>query len=259
MDWGRAKNVLILAFLLLNLLLGYQLWKDWREQGRSSVDWTSLPPDTQKIMQQKNIRVEGRIPTETPNMHSLTFTLKKPPSADPDERTTIDPPRESRVVFNKKELVEALGALIPDLRDYEYDQLGSREGVFVLNRMVDGWPMFDIRLELYNSDQKLLSYRQDRIETLSADGSKEQRVLPAAQAVARLIDFNLPAGSVIKEIRLGYHGQLIDTISAPSWRVLLDSGEVYYVHAISGDVSTDKGDAAGTAASAEAGSSGKPK
>lgn len=35
MDWGRAKNVLIYAFLLLNLVLGYQLWNDLREQADS--------------------------------------------------------------------------------------------------------------------------------------------------------------------------------------------------------------------------------
>ncbi|MFC5703100.1 two-component system regulatory protein YycI [Cohnella faecalis] len=244
MDWGRAKNVLILAFLMLNVLLGYQLWSEWRDQGSSSVDWTSLPPDTQQIMQEKNIRVEGKIPTETPEMRILTFTLKKQPSKSDKaaEKTAIEPQPESRIVFYRKELESALGGTIPDLKHYEYDQgWGNREGVFVLNRMVDGYPMFDIRLELYNSDQRIMAYRQDTIQTLSSEGSKDQQVLPAAQAVARLIDYNLQAGSVIKDIRLGYHGQLFDTISAPSWRVLLESGEVYYVHAISGDVSTDKG------------------
>lgn len=241
MDWGRAKNVLILAFLLLNMLLGYQLWTEWREQGSSAVDWTSLPPDTQQIMQEKNIRVDGKIPTETPEMPTLTFTVKKPAQQEASDRIAIDPPPESRIVFYKKELEGALSGVIPDLSYYEYDQLGEREGVFVLNRMVDGWPMFDIKLELYTSEQRIRAYRQDIIQTLSSDGSKAQRVLPATQAVARLIDYNLPAGSVIREIRLGYHGQLFDTISAPSWRVLLENGEVYYVHAISGDVSTDKG------------------
>jgi len=32
MDWGRAKSVLIVSFLVLNVLLGYQLWLNVRDQ-----------------------------------------------------------------------------------------------------------------------------------------------------------------------------------------------------------------------------------
>jgi regulatory protein YycI of two-component signal transduction system YycFG len=52
MDWRRAKNVLILAFLMLNLLLGYPLWKEWRDRLSTAVDWTSLPPETRQVMQE---------------------------------------------------------------------------------------------------------------------------------------------------------------------------------------------------------------
>lgn len=41
MDWGRAKNVLICAFLGLNLLLCYQLWVDLRDQVSANLDFTS--------------------------------------------------------------------------------------------------------------------------------------------------------------------------------------------------------------------------
>jgi regulatory protein YycI of two-component signal transduction system YycFG len=97
---------------------------------------------------------------------------------------------------------------------------------------------------LYNKDQKIRAYRQDLIQVLSSEGTKDQQVLPASIAVTPLIEKQLPAGSVIKDIRLGYHGQIFDTeeqLSAPSWRVLLESGEVYYVHAISGEVDTANG------------------
>ncbi|MDB4866309.1 MAG: hypothetical protein JWR03_642 [Cohnella sp.] len=244
MDWRRAKSVLIIAFLLLNALLGYQLWTEWRAQLNSSVDRTSLPAVTRQIMQEKKIRIDSTIPAGTPSMRDLSFLLKQP-SSGKNGRTPIASPPETRVVFNPKELADALSGVIPEIGKYAYDNAGSREGVFVLNRMNDGYPMFDIHLELYNSDQKIRAYRQDVIQILTSEGSTAQQVLPASKAVATLIDKNqLPAGSAIKDIRLGYHGQFFDTdeqLSAPSWRVLLESGEVYYVHAISGEVDTGKG------------------
>jgi regulatory protein YycI of two-component signal transduction system YycFG len=247
MDWRRAKSVLILAFLLLNALLGYQLWMEWRTQVNTTVDWTSLPADTRQVIQEKKIRVDATIPAETPAMKDLSFKLKTRVVAGPDGRTAIGSEPETRIVFNTRELNDALGTVVPELNKYVYDDAGSREGVFVLNRTTDGFPIFDIRLELYYSDQKIRSYREDVIENLSTDNSQGQKVLPASKAVALLITNYLPANSVIKEIRLGYHGQIFPDaetqVSAPTWRVLLENGEVYYVHAISAEVTSEKGGA----------------
>jgi regulatory protein YycI of two-component signal transduction system YycFG len=247
MDWRRAKSVLILAFLLLNALLGYQLWTEWRAQVNTSVDWTSLSAETRQIMQEKKIRVDSKIPAETPAMRDLSFQLKEQPPAGPNGRTPIAAPPETRIVFNAQELTDALGRVIPALGKYVYDDAASREGVFVLNRTAEGFPMFDIHLELYYSEQKIRSYRQDVIEILSSDVANQQQVLPASTAVAHLIRNYLPANSAIKEIRLGYHSQIFPgaetQVSAPSWRVLLENGEVYYVHAVSAEVTTEKGDA----------------
>lgn len=247
MDWGRAKSVLIMAFLLLNMLLGYQLWMEWRSQVGASVDWTSLPPETRQTMQEKGIRIDAKIPTETPSMRDLTYKLiERQTGGETGSQVWLSEPREARIVFNAKELNDALGSVIPNLNQYAYDDPGSREGVFVLNLMVDGFPSFDIHLELINSEQKIQAYRQDVIQIIAAEGSQSQQVLPASKAVALLIENYLPAGTVIKDIRLGYHGQIFPDaetqVSSPSWRVLLENGEIYYVHAINADVTTGTGD-----------------
>ncbi|MGG1314085.1 MULTISPECIES: two-component system regulatory protein YycI [Cohnella] len=245
MDWGRTKSVLILAFLLLNMLLGYQLWLNWQERIDSAVDWTSLPPETQQVMQEKSIKVEAQIPTETPAMQEITYKLEREGSGNV---IPIDPPRDSRIVFVEQELKQELGGIIPDLDKYRYDNWASREGVFVLDRTEGGRPIFDVQLELHYSNQKINGYTQDIISILPSEGGSAQKVLPAAKVVKNLIENYLPAGSIIKEIQLGYHGQTIfdseTQVAAPSWRVLLEDGEVYYVHAISSEVVTDKSDAA---------------
>ena len=77
MDWGRAKSVLIFAFLLLNLVLGYQLWSNIREGLSTSADVDDLPAETLRLMEQKNIKLETSIPSETPELGDLTFKLNK--------------------------------------------------------------------------------------------------------------------------------------------------------------------------------------
>ncbi|BBI36765.1 two-component system regulatory protein YycI [Cohnella abietis] len=252
MDWRRAKSVLIFSFLMLNVVLGYQLWTEYRERLNTAVDWTSLPSETLQSMRERNIKIDdnAKIPTETPFMREITYSIKHHFGKDADDRIPIVPTPETRIVYFEDELVNALGGIIPELSSYKFDPAGSREGVyFVFNRMEGKWPIFDIHLNLFYSEQKIRAYAQDIIQIKPSTGVKDQQVLPATKALATVIERNLPVGSVIKEIRLGYHGEKIFDepevqVSVPSWRVLLENGEeVYYVNAISAEVTTEKGDA----------------
>ncbi|MNZ65093.1 YycH protein [compost metagenome] len=240
MDWGRAKSVLIISFLFLNILLGYQLWLDVSQQLNINVNTAELPQDKLQLMQQKRISLEANLPLETPKLGDLTYLLQSD-SRDKVEPVMLETPVDSKVIFNKSELVKALGSQIPEIDQYEYDPLNSSVSVGVMHRIVNGRPMFDVGLELYISNQKITSYQLDRVELVGAGEGKQ--VLPATKVVASLIDTYLPEGAVITDIRLGYHGQIFDSekqVSYPSWRVLLENGPPYYVHAISGEVGTDE-------------------
>lgn len=240
MDWGRAKNVLIISFLLLNILLGYQLWLDIKEQLNVNVNTAELPQDKVLLMQQKRISLEANLPLETPKLGDLTYLLQSD-SRKKAEPVILDTPVDSTIIFTKSELVKTLGGFIPELDQYQFDSLNSSDGVFVLHRVVDGLPMFDVKLELYYSSQKITAFQQDRVELLGTGDARQ--VLPAAKVVASLIETYLPDGAVITDIKLGYHGQIFDSekqVSAPSWRVLLENGSPFYVHAISGEVATDE-------------------
>ncbi|MCA0756333.1 two-component system regulatory protein YycI [Paenibacillus sp. N4] len=240
MDWGRAKSVLIMSFLLLNILLGYQLWMDIREQLNVNVNTAELPQDKVQLMQQKRISLEAKLPLEAPKLGDLQYLLHSESRSNKDP-VQLDTPVDSKIIFTNSELVKALGKDIPDIDQYVYDSLSSSVDVFVLHRMVEGHPMFDAKLKLYISNQKITAFQQDRVELLGTGEAKQ--VLPASKVVASLIESYLPDGAVITDIQLGYHGQIFDSekqVSAPSWRVLLESGPPYYVHAISGEVATDE-------------------
>ncbi|SDW99758.1 two-component system regulatory protein YycI [Paenibacillus sp. CF384] len=240
MDWGRAKSVLIFAFLLLNLVLGYQLWSNIREGLRTSADVSDLRPETQALMEEKKIKLGTSIPSETPELRDLTYRIQT--KLGKAERHELKKPVDSKVVFEEKELQASLGGIIPELENYA---LGTvHEDEFILYRMVEGRPMFDAKLELYYDyrNQKITAYRQDLVELLPPQNSTSQSVLSATKVVTSLIENQLQNGAVIGEIKLGYHGQIFDSntqVSAPTWRVLLEDGGQYYMNAISGEVVTE--------------------
>lgn len=240
MDWGRAKSVMIFSFLLLNILLGYQLWLDISEQLHANVNSAELPQDKVLLMQQKRISLAANLPLETPELGDLTYLLHSDSQMN-QEPIPLTKPVDSAFIFTKSELIKMIGDQVSELEHYEYDLHNSRDGVFVLHRMVGGRPMFNVKLELYNSNLKITAFQQDRVELLGMGEAKQ--VLPAAKVVASLIETYLEEGSIITDIQLGYHGQIFDSekqVSAPSWRVMLEDGKIYYVHAISGEVATDE-------------------
>ncbi|GKU77191.1 two-component system regulatory protein YycI [Paenibacillus sp. L3-i20] len=241
MEWGKAKSVLIISFLMLNILLGYQLWNDISDRLNANVNSAELPQDKLLLMQQKRITLSAILPPETPKLSDLTYMLHSS-SQQQASPTPLKTPVDSGLIFSQPELVKAIGKQVQDLDSYHYNHHSSQHlnDVFVFHPIVDGRPMFNVKLELLKSNLKITEFRQDRVELIGRGEAKQ--VIPAAKAVASLIETYLEEGSVITDIQLGYHGQIFDSekqVSNPSWRVMLESDTVYYVHAISGEVTTD--------------------
>ncbi|KWX71991.1 two-component system regulatory protein YycI [Paenibacillus jilunlii] len=243
MDWGRAKNVLIYAFLVLNLLLCYQLWIDLRDQASANLDFTSLSQDTQAVMEQKDIRVLCPIPAATPQLPDITYHYSGEEQNEPP--VELKEPVDSKLIYSSfTELSTALQGQIPDIANYRFDSQESEVGKFVLHPLVDKkWSLFRVKLELINSDQKIIAYRWPKIKIGAGSSDNVQKVLPASQALSSLIEKYFPENSVVKEIELGYYGELFNSesqVASPMWRFMLENGNAYYVDAISADIISPK-------------------
>ncbi|MFD2615295.1 two-component system regulatory protein YycI [Paenibacillus gansuensis] len=237
MDWGKAKTVLILSFLMLNVLLGFQLWNDYKET-RSSPSFNGLTEDIQAIMQQKQIRLglDTKIPKETPSLQ-ITVTFNQTVSTE--QQVPLDPQIETKAVFNRKQLEKALQGKAEHTEHYELDPVTSGGGVFVLQQMYGGYPLFEMKMKLYHENQKITAFSQSYADKPLGNGEPKQQVLSAYKAVGRVIENYLPNGSAIQDVRLGYHGQSFNSpvqVLAPYWRIAIEGGGIYYVHAISGAV-----------------------
>ncbi|MVP00732.1 two-component system regulatory protein YycI [Paenibacillus lutrae] len=238
MNWGRAKTILILSFFFLNVVLGYLVWAGKEKQTELATDMSSVLQETNKLLKDKNIQLNHELPKETPRLREITFKFAE--TYKPDIMLQLRYPFKFTNLLNRSTAKEELSKIdIPQLESYQYDPVVSTKGMYVLNQVYNGYPMFDVQLKMYENDTLITSYRQTYVEVESGGEDKEQKVIHAYTAVRSLVDKFLLDGTVITDVRLGYHGQLFDSQTqymVPNWRVSIDNGDIYYVHAFNGAV-----------------------
>jgi regulatory protein YycI of two-component signal transduction system YycFG len=240
MDWSRAKTVLIWAFLFLNVLLGYQLWMDELNLNTFSVN-AAKRDEMNRLLALKDIRLEASIPEGTPVLSEITVslrtaeqTLEPQPLKDPFTRTLL----------NDFSLVRSsLAKNIPEIDVYQPDPYAAAAGgpAYVMNQLHVDLPMFEMRVELFAEEDTIASYRYaySEVEPANAAASKGQEVLSVYIVLGSLAENYLPQGATVSDVRLGYHGPIFESetqVLAPYWRIVLSTGETYYVHAVNGAV-----------------------
>ncbi|WP_159888079.1 two-component system regulatory protein YycI [Paenibacillus puerhi] len=240
MDWGRAKTILILSFLLLNVILAVQLGSS-----RSDLlnDFGTSPEaqakeELQRLMKLNNIQLPSDIPKETPKLREIVVIFDE--RSNPDKAMTLATPFKFDPLIIKgtfKDMLAKTG--IPNTESYQFDPIGSRSGSYVFHQLYGSLPMFEVQLELLEKDGIVTSYKQGYVEVQSEGVQKEQSVISPYIVLASLIENYLPPGSVITGVRLGYHGQVYNSQTmymVPSWRVSVSGGDPYFIHAINGAV-----------------------
>ncbi|MBR2569428.1 MAG: two-component system regulatory protein YycI [Paenibacillus sp.] len=243
MDWSRAKSILIYAFLLLNVVLGYQLWQDVQERLSTQLDWTSLSEDAKQMKEAKNIDIPAKIPSETPSLREITYKVIE----NQQTRVPLKQVADSKIIYmSQKDFIEGLGDEIHYLEQYRHDMAINEDGVFILHQqLTNGLPLFEVKLKLYYENQKITGYAQQYVEAEESRELEDQKIITASQALGSVIMNHLSVGSIVRDIQLGYHGQLFDTdtqVASPTWRIMLEGGDVYYVNAISGSVEHVQGE-----------------
>ncbi|OUM97378.1 MAG: hypothetical protein BAA02_03325 [Paenibacillaceae bacterium ZCTH02-B3] len=237
MDWSRAKTILIIVFALLNLLLAYQLWSDRLWFSSEKPEMTEEDRALEQVLALKNIQLLTDLPDETPSLGELTMNVH-PKNGVPETVTLAEPFRldEPLVAETTK---EALARALNQEMDYVYSAADSRRDAHVFFQAYKGYPLFDIKVELFVDNGMVTGFRRLRAEELADAGGKEQQVLSARQAVIMLAEKYLSPEEHIYDVRLGFHGQAFNSetrVLAPYWRILTAGGGRYYVHAITGAV-----------------------
>jgi regulatory protein YycI of two-component signal transduction system YycFG len=237
MDWSRAKTILLISFLLLNVLLGYQLWSDRMGPLGNTSNELEASPEFEQIMAIKNIVLNTEVPKETPKMREID--VKVMPSDGEPALVALSTPIQADELEDRTTLKNAISKHIPDGANYQLDDFDSQGDIHVLHQLQGIYPLFDVKLELIEENGTIRSYRQLHAEVIPGKADKEEKVLTGFTAIELLVEKYLKVGSHIVDVQLGYHGQTFEAdtrVLAPYWRVVTDQGDRFFVHAITGAV-----------------------
>jgi regulatory protein YycI of two-component signal transduction system YycFG len=248
-DWSRAKTILIWAFLLLDLFLGYQVYASRMQhwQGAEAIDGSKW--DIELYLKQLNITMDTDVPNETPEMKYLNvevpginaLALQDIPGISVSVEKTalaakLKPPMPVRGEMSPGELLRQLGTRMLHANEYAADLIQSRPGRLVYLQQYDKLPLFVAPLEIYFENGAVDSYRQTYFH-IRSQGSGRQ-VISAYTAIRSLVEKQiiLP-GEKIQNVQLGYYGYYDADIQvlAPVWRVIHD-GKLHYVNAFTGAI-----------------------
>lgn len=241
MDWRRAKSVLIFAFLCLNLILAYQLWTDRFSQTALNRDMADVEAETMQFLANKDIQVVSDIPRATPRLSTINVRFLD--AYRTPMEVILDEPIGfinllSRSTFRD---IEA-GTALRYFDAYQLDMSASSSEEFVFYQVHEDLPMFDVILRIFVDEGEITGFKQSFVEVnleVEEDEVDSQQIISAYTAIRTLAENYLNEGSIITDIKLGYHGQLYDSEDqtfVPNWRIYLSDGAPYYVHAFTGAV-----------------------
>jgi regulatory protein YycI of two-component signal transduction system YycFG len=244
MDWGKAKNIFIVSFLVLNVILSYQLWLG-HEQRVETVQLTkSRVDELNQMLKLKDIQLKEGLPKEVPDLNFLYVQVEKEIRSPNNAAHKVpnplkfNPPLEVGEQVQAESIIEALKDYLP-FRIYEVDLFLTTKHRFVFHQLEQEVPLFPSSLEVSIEDGRITAIRQQSLKVLSR--GSDRKVISAFTAVRTLAESYLPNHSKIVGIQIGYHGQQYNSdvqVLAPVWRVTLADGGIYYVNAITGAVDT---------------------
>lgn len=75
MDWSKAKTILIIAFIVTNIVLGYALFNSQRiDEPTLKEDFIT---DVAKLLKEKDITLNTAIPKEIPSLGIMTVEYEQ--------------------------------------------------------------------------------------------------------------------------------------------------------------------------------------
>jgi len=233
LDWSKAKTIFIVTFLLLNILLGYQIYL---KQGDyiNNLEWsTSNMDELSDLLQQQRISLNIDIPKEQPQMHFLQ--VKSILDSDTQQLS-----RETDATLDRTIIEGEISELVYNFEDYVYSLVETKEpDQFMYYQTLDDFPFFGAKLKVEVLDQGIINYNQSYYEVISEGLDRE--VISSNSALRTILDQQLiPSGAIIEDITLGYQGQSNQSsflVLTPVWRItyqLTDKQEELYINALSG-------------------------
>ncbi|PTM56872.1 two-component system regulatory protein YycI [Desmospora activa] len=232
MDWSKAKTILILAFLALNLFLAGQLLEAQKEQSEDRNSTESTKRELNQLAQDKGITI---LPVDRPTNAPQVAYLEATPT-DTATKWTAEPDGSSSKTWNPPTIpVEDWKKQVENWRDYRYHADDSNPVQRVYYQYWRDRPLFDASLTV-QVEEGLISAIRFTHFAIEQNNAAQPGVTADTALLSLIESGKLSKGETITAVELGYHGSSYEAtvrVLSPVWRIQTDK-KVYYVNAITG-------------------------
>lgn len=239
MDWGKAKNILIVSFFLLNIFLGYQVYSRYLGGGPFPSGYL-VPSSFEELLSSRNITLESPLPQETPVLSYISgyYVDLLPLFPSTEARTVSGMEKGIQVSFSTPVSYLTNGKIdAPFIEEYTFEKSLTTETVYRYTQVINHRPVFNAALELEIENEKIKGYKQWYIKELNK--GLDHRMISALSALRTLVDNGyVRFGETISSITPGFYAQ--ETLGkiqvfVPVWRVV-HSGQIHYINGINGAI-----------------------
>lgn len=239
MDWGKAKNILIVSFFLLNIFLGYQVYSRYLGGGPFPSGYL-VPSSFEELLSSRNITLESPLPQESPVLSYMSgyYVDLLPLFQSTDTRKVSGSEREMKVSFTPpvyyltNEKIDA-----PFIGEYHFEKSLTTGTVYRYTQVMNNHPVFNALLELEVENEQIKGYKQRYVKELNK--GLDHRMISALTALRTLVDNGyVRFGESISSITPGYYTQETPgkiQVFVPVWRVV-HSGQIHYINGINGAI-----------------------
>ncbi|KJJ42306.1 yycFG regulatory protein [Bacillus subtilis] len=250
MEWNKTKSIFIVAFLILDIFLGYQFFQKWQA---TSKEYEVIKNDVEHDMKADHITYEGLNKEATEGYritaNQKTFT-KEEIEALKDQKPLMDMPSDDHkvtslkmkftnpIALSKKNIEDDAQALvsskIQDGEKYKFWKFDKSkkeviffqtyEGHYIYQKTDNSSNMIGQVVLHLNDKYEVVSYDQTTLETFKQ--IQKESLITEMDAVELLYYQNqLKEYSTVKSCKFGYVAQypLTSTqVLAPVWRITVE-------------------------------------
>ncbi|MEB3750677.1 two-component system regulatory protein YycI [Geobacillus icigianus] len=256
MDWSKTKTIFIIVFLVLDCFLGYQFMEK-----RSSSQLDVILETTIEEQLEANGITYVELPKEVTKAAYVSGKSRQFTEADvkklPSQKVKIEGKTKIKGTFSRPlvlpiddpyRLREFLQHYMVNGGQYALWSFNENEGTVICYQVYDGKMIYgneNSKLVIHvNKEQEALSYEQTMLDDLEKY-ERKQDIVPAIKALETLYRKGyLQPGDHVTKVELGYYGLVQFTASqvlTPTWHIVVNRKEDYFVNAFEGQVINDQG------------------
>ncbi|WP_202081542.1 two-component system regulatory protein YycI [Caldalkalibacillus salinus] len=255
MDWSRTKTILIAAFLVLNIFLGYQLWeKKTRVMELAYLNEGSI----EEVLSLRDIETEIELTSEPLDMPQLNATVLTHELLEikGNEGQQIHVQKDQLTAsftdtidifdpFDEDAFEEDILSTVTYGDQYVYDHTNHQSIEYV--QYYNDFPIFLGTLSFnMESGGPTVVTGYEQVYYHVVNSGTEQTVLPLFHSIRTLLDNQvIPPFSTIKEAQLGYYSQVHEgenQVLTPVWRIIIEVNDQRmqaFVNAYTGAIESD--------------------